>query len=196
MMKLFIDTSENITVGLLDSNYQWKAYEYLQSKKSSSDLHYLIYSVLKKCNIEVNDITGLIHCSGPGSYTGMRISEGLSNIFDLNNVKTNSFYHFELPLISGVESGVWISKAFKGEFFLYEWFQAKNSKKLVREKDLNNVKDVENIFSGHSTFGELDLSLTKDLIFDNPDLLKFVVDRNLKREVFYYRSIEEEFKRE
>jgi tRNA threonylcarbamoyladenosine biosynthesis protein TsaB len=195
-MHLFIDTSQNITIGLLNKDLTWVDYQYLISKKSSAELHYLIYGMLKKENIDVMDITGLIYCAGPGSYTGMRISEGLSNIFDWSSINVNSFYHFELPQICGIEAGVWASKAFKGEYFLYKWDKSSSDKTLIPESDLENQIGSHEIFFGHEPFMEKSGKLSMDLIKDNPEVIfKHVLDNDICEPLYYYRPLEQEFSR-
>lgn len=195
-MHLLIDTSQNITIGLLDGNFTWVEYQYLISKKSSADLHYLIYETLKKHDLDVTNIESLFYCAGPGSYTGMRISEGLSNIFEWSKIKVNSFYHFQVPYFCGVESGVWISKAFKGEYFLARWNKDKIEKSLLDLDSILNESVGENVFFGHESLPELEGKYSKELIKNQPEkLFSYILKHNLKQELYYYRPLEEEFTR-
>ncbi|MFT6633775.1 MAG: tRNA threonylcarbamoyladenosine biosynthesis protein TsaB [Bacteriovoracaceae bacterium] len=195
-MYLFIDTTQNITIGLLGEDLKWIDYQYLISKKSSAELHYLIYEMLSSRNKDVTSITGLIYCAGPGSYTGMRISEGLSNIFEWSKIKVNSFYHFEVPAICGANKGIWGAKAFKGEYFLYSWNQTVGEKILVPENELESRIGNKEIYFGHEAFLEKSGKLSKDFIKDCPELIfKYVLENNLCVPLYYYRPLEEEFSR-
>ena len=195
-MYLFIDTTQNITIGLLGEDLKWVDYQYLISKKSSAELHYLIYQMLSSKDIDVTSVSGLIYCAGPGSYTGMRISEGLSNIFEWSTIKVNSFYHFEVPGICGIDEGVWCAKAFKGEYFLYSWNKTIGEKVLVPESDLESRVQNKEFYFGHEAVLEKSGKLSKDFIKDYHQIIfKYVLENNLCVPLYYYRPLEEEFSR-
>ena len=86
-MYLFIDTTKDVTVGLVDNNFEWLEYEYFKDAKGSALIHKCIYEQLEKQNKTIDDLVGVLQVAGPGSYTGMRVSEGVSQIFDWQKLK-------------------------------------------------------------------------------------------------------------
>lgn len=195
-MYLFIDTTENITIGLLDDELCWVEYQYLIAKKSSAEIHFLIYEILKNNNLKLSELTAVFYSAGPGSYTGMRVSEGITNVFSWQDIKVYSFYHFKIPSYTGIANGIWLAKAFKGEFFLYSWQGDNESKELVLEKEVEEKLLNNGIYSGHIAYKDLQTVLTCKLIEENPkQIFKTILDENLVEELFYYRPLEEEFKR-
>ena len=84
-MYLFVDTTDKITFGLLDDQFQWKEYFYDPKMVISTKIHLLIHEVLKKYELTFSDLNSIIYCAGPGSYTGMRVSEGISQILQWQN---------------------------------------------------------------------------------------------------------------
>ena len=72
-------------------------------------------SLLKKQGVEASDLLGVIVNNGPGSYTGIRVGEGLAKIFELDGTKVVSFLEHEaIALIS--ENGTWVANALKMKF--------------------------------------------------------------------------------
>lgn len=180
-MYLFIDTCHNVTVGVLSSDHNWNSYEYLESKKSSVVLHELVDKHLKENNIDVSGLSGLIYLSGPGSYTGMRVSEGFAQILEWQNVKMNSFYHQDIAHMLDSSDWVWSAEAFKGEFFVYK----DSSSKLLSKSEYDELKVKDN-------FSFVD---TQKLIKEEPKLVfKYVLENNLRKDLYYYRPLEEEFR--
>ena len=97
MAYLFLDTSQGLTVGVLNDDFTWKEYMTSEESKSSGRIHKDIDDILKKTNCLWDNLLGIIISSGPGSYTGMRVSEGLAQILELESHHIYSFYHFEVP---------------------------------------------------------------------------------------------------
>ncbi len=191
-MFLFIDTTKYITVGLLDLNCNWVDYQFISSKKSSSELHPAIYEILKKQNIEMKDLDAIIYAAGPGSYTGMRVGQGFVETCSLFEIPFYSFYHFEVPALSGIDEGEWIDEAFKGEYFVYKWNHAGVNKYLVSKKDYKASE--KNIFTGFERGLLENIELTKELIYKNAKkVVSSIINNKVTKELYYYRSIEEEF---
>jgi tRNA threonylcarbamoyladenosine biosynthesis protein TsaB len=191
-MDLFIDTTFGITVGLLDSRYKWIDYQFIEGKKGSALIHKIIYDLLEKNKSSTSEISKIFQVSGPGSYTGMRVSEGIANIFDWQNVKINSFYHFDIPALLGVEEGKWITDAFKGETFIYSWDKTGEDRKLVKNNAIEVSLDIP-VFTLRNKEGE-SLTETQGLIKDrSEDLFSAVNKKDLKRDLYYFRTIEMEF---
>ena len=194
-MYLYIDTTHEITIGLLNSELKWVEYEHLLSKKSSAVLHHKIFELLAKHSFEVKELEALIYSAGPGSYTGMRVSEGIKDIIDWQGIKVYSFYHFNIPQYLEVPSGTWMAKAFKGEFFVFRWQGNEFEKSLVKESEIEEHLS-ENLYSSYDDYGRDNIILTKDMIYNNPEkVFQVIVQNNLIEELYYFRSIENEFSR-
>jgi len=197
MAYLFVDTSELLTVGLLDEQFQWLEYHELEDKKSSALIHSFIYELLSKHGLKLENIAAYFQVAGPGSYTGMRVSEGISQVLNWQGMKVYSFYHFEVPKLLGEKSGAWISKAFKGEAFIYSWNNEDVDKELVSLEALDENLDAKTstLFTHFSGNFERELAYTSKMIkASSSELFPIVVEKNLKREPFYYRALEKEFK--
>lgn len=195
-MYLFIDTTKDVTVGLLNNNFEWIEYEHFEGARGSALIHKCIYDQLEKQNKKINDIKGLIQIAGPGSYTGMRVSEGVSQIFNWQGFDTYSFYHYEVPKLLGHEKGTWFANAFKGEYFLYRWNNEEESKTLVK-KDEFDIYSVDKLFTSF-LFDDLEknISLTSKLIYDKGQkLFEKVVGEKIQRPLYYYRTLEQEYTR-
>ncbi len=194
MHSLFLDSTSGLVVGLLDSKFNWVEYKSLDEKKPSEIIHFEIFNLLKKHNLDLKDMRTFIS-SGPGSYTGMRLSEGFVQVFELNHMPVYSFYHFDVPRLSGVVKGYWATNAFKGEVFVYNW-NGEEIKKELLLKDVfsqagrNNgftLDDTDPIFSG--------LTSTKKFIKnESAKLFANVLEKKLRVPPYYFRSLEEEFR--
>ncbi len=196
MAYLFIDTTSILTIGVLDSKCQWLALKKIETKKPSETIHFLIDEMLKSLNLEIKNLLKVITCSGPGSYTGMRLSEGIVQILELAGTSACTFYHFELPSLSSKNPYFWISNAFKNEFFVYEWNESEGSSKLYSKDEFEALN-----FEGKTVYklsGDEKLKKfrsTDELIVNNPEIyFPVILKRNERKNAFYYRSIEEEFK--
>jgi tRNA threonylcarbamoyladenosine biosynthesis protein TsaB len=193
-MYLFIDTTKAITVGLLNEDYEWLSYNYLKDAKGSALIHKIIFDQIQSQGSVISDIKGLIQVAGPGSYTGMRVSEGIAQIFDWQNFETFSFYHYEVPFFLGVNEGVWFSNAFKGEYFVCSWSEQKNKTQLIKKEDIDLAS--QNVLYTGFEVEDLNVSyqLTSHMIQKNAKaLFKNVVENNLKKPLYYYRTLDEEY---
>lgn len=200
MTYLFVDTTNHLTFGLLDEGFKWLDFVELQDKKSSGKIHSLIYEVLEKNGLKAKELKAMFHISGPGSYTGMRVSEGLAQILKWQNIPTYSFYHFEIPSILNIESGAWISNAFKGELFLYTWDEDGSNKELLLSSNLKesliSLKlKYKNLFTHFSTEFEMELNYSSELVRSHSEnLFNVVMSNKMNQKPFYYRSLDQEFK--
>lgn len=194
MHSLFVDSTSGLVIGLLDSNFCWLEYLSLDEKKPSEIIHFEIFNLLKKYNLKLSEMQCFIS-SGPGSYTGMRLSEGLAQVFELEKIPVYSFYHFDVPKLSGVLNGFWVSNAFKGQIFVYNWNGDEVEKHLlnkdafvIEEKKLGFTLDASDpLFSN--------LVSTKNLIKEKASVIfPKVSAKRLREQPFYFRSIDEEFR--
>jgi tRNA threonylcarbamoyladenosine biosynthesis protein TsaB len=198
---LFIDTTHFLGVGLLNKNID--QIEYYHLDKQSTHVHEKIRNILAEHNVEINQVENLVTISGPGSYTGMRVSEGISQIFNWQGFKSYSVHHYEIPqILSNEKEYVWISKAFKGEDFLY--IADEDKKMRVNSNDLQacldnlNYKKIYtdiNSSAKEDVIYKFEIAETCELIKANfKKLITTILDKELKKPIYYYRSIEEEFK--
>ncbi len=195
-MYLFIDTTFEITIGLLDKNFDWLEYQHIQSNKSSAVVHKMVFDLLEKNGLKVVALDGVFFSAGPGSYTGMRVSEGIKDIFEWQGIKVNSFYHFDIPQLSGESSGQWVSKAFKGEYFVFEWDEKEEKRFFIKESELDDFIKEKHIYS-HEDFGDnCNTDLTRDLIHKNSEqIFSLILKNNLVKSLYYYRTLDQEFTR-
>jgi tRNA threonylcarbamoyladenosine biosynthesis protein TsaB len=191
---LFLDSVSGLVIGLLDSEFNWVEYQSYNEKKPSEIIHFEIFNLLKKHNLKISEIRSFV-TSGPGSYTGMRLSEGVAQVFELNKMPVFSFCHFEVPAFCGIKNGFWATNAFKGQVFIYQWDNDKTEKHLVN-KDEFTISDKKIGFSLDLNDPQFDgLTSTKELIKNKPqEIFPKVIEKKLRSPPFYFRSLDEEFR--
>lgn len=191
---LFVDSSDNLTLGFLDDNLEWLEFKRLPNKKSSGVFHGLVEELLSSHGKTLFDLDRVFYAAGPGSYTGVRLVEGFCQILRWRDIKTNSFYLFEIPSLLGIEKGTWFSEAYKGEAFIYSWNGTENDSKLVKKEDLDSSYDKNSKLISLGSFDGVETQSVLDLIReDSNKLFSTIIDKDLEREPFYYRTIENEF---
>ena len=196
MHALYVDSTSGLVVGLLNSKYEWIEYKDTDEKKPSEVIHLEIYNLIKKYNLNTRDIN-FIFSSGPGSYTGMRLGEGIAQILALDEMNVYSFHHFNVPLYMGIEKGFWVMNAFKQQIFLFSWDTISNTfeKTLVNNDDFKIIDSQLGYSLENSTSEFSNLKSTKNLLKDNPmKIFSHVVQNQLREPPFYFRTLEEEFK--
>jgi tRNA A37 threonylcarbamoyladenosine modification protein TsaB len=184
---LYFDSSDFLVLGILNEKFEWLEYLEFPDKKSASQIHPLLNNLTKKHEIDPLGFEGVFICSGPGSYTGIRLSENFAQIFEWQNKKVYSFFHHEAPYLLGVKKGTWICPAFKGETFVYNWSEAENGSDLIA----TNLLEVEQkqIYQHAGTHSTRQMIKEKSQSFFS--LLK---DRNIRLAPYYFRSLDNEFK--
>lgn len=196
-MKLFLDTTNEIVLGLLDSNNEWVEYQVYEGLKGSAVIHRLIFDNLEKYKTEIKDIECLIQISGPGSYTGMRVSDGISQIFSWQDFKVYSAYHFDIPLILDYQKGYWYTEAFKGELFLYKWNGLESEKtllKIIEAREILEASDIPVFCLNSKSSAQAESISTRELIYKNSKkIFNYIIDNKMKQELFYFRALEDEF---
>lgn len=200
MSVLFIDSSYDITLGLLDEGMEWLDFRIFRGQRASSTLQTETHRLLKDFNKQMKDLKKVVTIAGPGFYTGLRLSEGFSDVTSFFNIPYNSFYTYEIPLMTGVQEGTWVTKAYRGEYFFYEWKNGEGKAKLLEVKDLTAPSGQVFIHSDISLDEKLkpfttNAISTSDLLKANPKkIFEKVLSENLKRESYYFRAPEDEFR--
>jgi tRNA threonylcarbamoyladenosine biosynthesis protein TsaB len=200
---LFIDSTYNLTLGLLDEGYSWLELAHHAGQKSSAILQKEVYSVCSHHNLKLKDVEGIISIAGPGFYTGLRLSEGFADILKFMQIPNYSFYSYEIPFWLGHEEGVWMTKAYRGEYFFHHWKGEDSYNKLVTNNELPDyMASLDKVFIHSPTsMDELSLGLVKsfdstfDLLKASPEaVFKKVVELKLNRDSYYFRAPEDEFR--
>ncbi|MDO9183562.1 MAG: hypothetical protein Q7U04_14205 [Bacteriovorax sp.] len=194
MHSIFLDSTSGLVIGLLDSNYSWLEYMSLDEKKPSEIIHFEIFNLLKKYNLKLFEMKCFIS-NGPGSYTGMRLSEGLAQVFELNKMDVYSFYHFNVPALSGVQQGFWATNAFKGQVFVYSWNGESSEKYLVNKDDyeVENEKIGFTLDTKDPFFSNL-ISTTKLIKDKSSEIFSKISTIKMRVNPYYFRSLDEEFR--
>ena len=197
MATLYIDTSYYLSIALFSKDYSLVNIKKLKESKSSKVLHFEIQKLLQAENLSLKtDIENLVISSGPGSYTGIRLAEGIAQLLEMIGVKVFSFYHFDL--LEKSQKLAWISKAYKGEYFLYNADLAEMS--LIQKDDLLEVTQEYNKIYTHflDSFDldlQRDIESTFDMFIDHSvTVLPQIINQKTRKTPFYYRKLEDEFK--
>ena len=191
MNSLFLDTSHNITYGLMDQNYEWISLNSFENLKTSKEIHSKIEKDLQENDIDISDIKKVFSISGPGSYTGLRVAEGIRDIFNWQGFETYSFNHFQILKILDLKNSTWVCDAYKGEVFIYHNETYKTVS--INEYDLTKF---DNIYSYKVNESLGATQGTDNLIkLRSKEIFLQVVEQQVSSEVFYFRSINEEYKK-
>lgn len=190
-MHLFIDTSDFIQLGVLNEDLSFEVYEFREENRGATNIHLLLKQVLDKANTDINSIKDIFCISGPGSYTGMRVSEGIVQTLKWQGHKVYSLYAFEIPRILGIESGQWIANAYKGELFVYNWDSNSEDTKLVNQ---DSFSPSSNTFSAYANIDGIEALPTREMLIQNSAaVFSFAKSRGAYFDPHYYREAQQEF---
>lgn len=196
MYSLYVDSTAGLVIGLLDSEFNWIEYKDIDEKKPSEVIHPEIYELASRYNLDFKNMN-FIFSAGPGSYTGMRLGEGIAQILSWDSKNVFSFRHFDVPLMIGVSEGFWVTNAFKGQVFVHTW----NAKEGKSEKELVNNADfkIMDASLGYTLSNEIKefshLKTTKGLIHEfSREVFGKVCSLKMREPPFYFRTLDEEFK--
>jgi tRNA threonylcarbamoyladenosine biosynthesis protein TsaB len=196
---LFIDSTYELTLGVLDDGWNWLSFERETGQKASQIIQKKAFALLSKHNLKPANLSGIITVNGPGFYTGLRLAEGFADVFTFFGVKQFSFYSYEIPLWCGHTEGTWFTKAYRGEYFFYRWKESQNSQELMASKDLK-IDEGQYFIHSQASLDTVSSDLIKNPIETHDLLQKFPqkifpnVLQGPKREPFYFRAPEDEFK--
>lgn len=194
-MYLFVDSTFELVVGLLNKNFSFIEYQEVFEAKTSLVLQSKIHEILKQADTSLEELSGIIYCAGPGSYTGMRMSQGLIDILEGHGFKVYSFYHFQVPGFLGRKNWMWTSKAFKGEFFIYSKDGKESNHKLIKEQDaLEQMATTNELYCSEDVASQLNGISTRKMLKESPKkIFSTIVSQNSKEPLYYYRPLNEEF---
>lgn len=202
MSALFVDTSYDITLGLLDENLAWLDLRTFRGQRASNTLQTEAYKLLSDHHKKLRDLSSVISIAGPGFYTGLRLSEGFSDVASFFKLPHYSFYSYEIPFWLGVTEGTWITKAYRGEYFIFNWKDDFTSKMLLASKGLESLQVQGKLFIHSDTALDEKLKLlvsgavsTNDLMREQPArVFSAVIGGKILRDSFYFRAPEDEFR--
>ena len=196
MHSLYVDSTSGLVIGLLDSNFKWVEYHDTNEKKPSEVIHVEIYKLIIKYNLDLKAMN-FFFSAGPGSYTGMRLGEGIAQVLAWEEHNVFSFLHFEVPKIIGVKKGFWVTNAFKGQVFSYNWNLEINcgEKELINSADFRIIDPELGYTLAADSKDFSHLKNTKDLIKNSSEIIFAHVHKEKMREApYYFRTLDEEFK--
>ncbi len=133
MKSLFLDTSTDILyIGISQGNKLIKEHRKVGKKDHGKYLVYLIGASLKSVNLTIDDIDKIYVGSGPGSYTGLRVSGMVAKMF--SSLK-------EIPLYE-VSSLYFLSSGYEGLKAVMIDARNNNVFSAVYEDDKTVVKEA------------------------------------------------------
>ena len=192
MKSLFIDSTEEMALGVLNKNREFEEYCHFADKQGASLIHSRLNDLLQRHKMCLGDVKKIYIASGPGSYTGIRVVEGMAQIMKWQGVDVLSFYQFEIPFMVGIFRGVWVSQAWKGELFVYSWEGERSSEQLVPFCEYDIVGE-------EYSFGDrccgVAVQSNRNLLQEYSSTIFDCVNKRGKYlPPYYYRKVEHEFK--
>ena len=204
MSFLFVDSTYDITLGILDDNFRWIDFKKFTGQKASAILQTETFKMFQANNLKVKEIKAIFNVSGPGFYTGLRLSEGLLDVFKIFGIPNYSFYSYELPYLCGHNEGAWFTKAYKGEYFLHSWRKNDVKSELFPTKDVESrliSLDLPLFIHSESALDPLSFGLIKKFIptsellkNSSKVIFKHILETDSHRDSFYFRAPEDEFR--
>lgn len=202
MSSLFLDTSYNQILGFLSSEGKLSKLSIKEGQKTSASLHVELNDLLKSSNSSLKEITNVIYVAGPGFYTGLRLAYGIADIMRISGARLFGFYAFDIPYLLGVQNYDWITKAYRGEVFVFTRTDANTSIALLSDREFQEREWQPSSYIHHTN--ALDDAMRAKLVepIATQDLLATqmsaicsqVVASDFQKELFYFRPAEEEFK--
>jgi tRNA threonylcarbamoyladenosine biosynthesis protein TsaB len=197
---LYIDTTYDISIGILSQATHWLEFQIYKGQRVSNILQKEVHNLLRTQNLKLKNISKVVTVAGPGFYTGLRLSEGFADILNISGISHFSFLSYQVPKLIGISEGVWITKAYRGEYLIHSWDPVNKTDLLISDTELNNhLSQLENAFI-HSESAIDDKILknlkefqtTQSLIQKYPDkIFKEIISQEPS---YYFRAPEDEFK--
>lgn len=205
MASLFIDSTYDITLGILDDDLGWVNFEKYSNQKASAIIQTESQTLLTKAGLKASELDSVITVAGPGFYTGLRLSEGFADVFLFSGKNHYSFFTYEIPRLVGIKSGTWMTKAYRGEYFFHFWDESGSRNELVSVKEFESfIKTVDKAnFYIHSDSAIDDLcrqhlhkvATTHELLENHSQIIfSQIIKSKSKVDSYYFRAPEDEFK--
>jgi tRNA threonylcarbamoyladenosine biosynthesis protein TsaB len=196
---LFIDSTYDLNLGLLSDDFTWIEQRLGTGQRASAILQSETHALCHAHGVRPQSLKAVITVAGPGFYTGLRVSEGFADILKVFGVPCHSFFSYEIPRWCSFEKGVWMTKAYRGEYFFHEWDKGTSSNTLIPTKELPQyLKRFDHMFI-HSLpaidYELTDFTSTIDLLNTKSQMIvPEILKSKLVRESFYFRAPEDEFR--
>ncbi len=205
MTALFIDSTYDITIGILGDDLGWIDFKKFSGQKASTVIQKETHAMLGSFGIKLKDIESIITIAGPGFYTGLRLSEGFADVLKFSGIKHYSLLSYTIPRLLDIRSGTWMTKAYRGEYFFHTWSYEGQKNELISTSELEKYSlniSKSNFYihsdSGIDEFSKrffIDSSTTHDLLRKNPNkIFTELLNSTEKSDSFYFRAPEDEFK--
>lgn len=200
---LVLDSCSDFLLALLNDQFEMVDHFFIPGLKTSRHVHQQINTLLNRNCIKPVELASFIVSSGPGSYTGVRLGQGIASLFDWYKINTCHYYAFEVPRMLGYKEGLWFSNAYKSEYFYFYWNDEENIEEFQLCHHSNFTQLLKTSFENVPLFTQgnwehelsLDVVNTLDMCMQNPqNIYSQVVRNNKKLEPFYYREDGQEFK--
>ncbi len=195
-----LDSSKKFSI-IIDTSYKTCIWLVLDCKildlsisdqRPSKKLLTNLNLILTQNNLAIGDIQDFYFCKGPGSYTGLRISQGLEEYLKLNKFNCYDFYSFEILKVLELKY-LFVANAFKKEFFVAEKNCEQIEYRKISKDVLNSKRLDREVISYDDSLKDEDYFKVFDEKFS--DFFNEVLSNKLEKDVFYYRSLSEEYKR-
>lgn len=191
-LSIFCDSCNGIKLGILDSSFNWLEYQEFNVSRSSTLLFKELHRMLEEHKVELAELESIYLLMGPGSYTGIRLLQGMKDLYSTWGLDVYGFYSFEVPKLSGINKGQFVMSAYKGEFYSYEWNSEEESQKLL--SDVPQNLESGTVFSIIDKVSDLETRPVYELLkSDSKKIFSQVNNKKLKRNAFYFRPLEKEF---
>ena len=190
-------------MGVLDDSLKWLDFRRFEGKKGSSTLQREVDRMLSELKIDPKTLKSVVTVAGPGFYTGLRLSEGFADVLSFFGIPHFSFFTYQIPVWTGTVQGSWMTKAYRGEYFFFDWKGGNHTISLIADSELeNHLKQYQGIFvHSEKALDEKSLALipphikTIDLLKAHPEkIFGQVLAQKLKFDSYYFRAPEDEFR--
>ncbi len=133
MRTLYLDTTYDLVVALLDGNGRELGRDHHPGQKAASSLHVRLHALCERLGTAPADITEVVYAAGPGFYTGMRVAFGIAETLALAGVRSVGYHAHLVPALLGERDYSWVTKAYRGEIFLHICREGRGESRLVPE---------------------------------------------------------------